>query len=51
MKSTIKKIGFWVCVVASCILVGNTVAGWVNDYKETHPATSTETAQVCVLAE
>ena len=35
MKSTAKKIGFWLCVGASVLVIGNTVAGWFPEKAET----------------
>lgn len=47
----IKKIGFYLGLVASALIIGTTVAGWVNDKKNNDKDNKTETAQIVQVIE
>ena len=48
MKGWAKKIGLVLGIIASCLVIGQSINGWVNNDTETEPAGS-ETAVVAVV--
>lgn len=47
----IRKIGFYLGIVASALIIGTTIAGWVNDKKNNDKDNNTETAQIVHVVE
>lgn len=49
---TFKKIGFWVCVTASILLISQTAKGWIDDKKaeDTTPETGVEAVTDIVIS-
>ncbi len=45
---TLKKIGFWVCVAASVLVIGTSVSGYIAD-KNTDTETENQTQVVAVV--
>ena len=45
MKSTVKKIGFWLGIIASVLVIGNSVSGLIPDKTDTDTNTNTEATQ------
>ena len=45
MKSTVKKIGFWLGVIASVLVISNSVSGLIPDKADTDNNTNTEVTQ------
>ena len=46
---TMKKIGFWICVAASVLVIGTSVSGYISDKNADKTTTEPEAQIVAVI--